>query len=84
MNKKYELRFDDQDMRDAYCDALISAGEQNEQIVSLDCDLANSMAQRGSKNAFRNARSIWALWKPTPASMAAAERVGFMAVRAFV
>jgi len=30
-------------MRDAYCDALILAAEQNVRVVALDCDLSTSM-----------------------------------------
>lgn len=34
---------DRQDMRDAYCEALIAAAEQNERVVAIDCDLSASM-----------------------------------------
>ncbi len=79
MNKKYELRFDDQDMRDAYCDALISAGEQNEQIVSLDCDLANSMGTARFKKRFPERAFDLGIMEANACSMAAGlSVVGFV------
>ena len=34
---------DEKDMRDAYCDALIAAGEADDRVVAIDCDLSNSL-----------------------------------------
>ena len=42
-NRSFSLITDAQDMRDAYCDALIAAAEADERVLALDCDLANSM-----------------------------------------
>jgi len=42
-NRVFSLTVDAQDMRDAYCDALIAAAEADERLLVLDCDLANSM-----------------------------------------
>ena len=43
MNGIFTAQPDRQDMRDAYCDALIAAAEQNERVLALDCDLSGSM-----------------------------------------
>ena len=42
-NRVFIAQPDKQDMRDAYCDALISAAEQNERVLSLNCDLSGSL-----------------------------------------
>jgi len=42
-NRTFVAQPDKQDMRDAYCDALISAAEQNERVLSLNCDLSGSL-----------------------------------------
>ncbi len=42
-NRVFVAQPDKQDMRDAYCDALISAAEQNERVLSLNCDLSGSL-----------------------------------------
>ena len=42
-NRDFSLNTDAQDMRDAYCDALIAAAEADARLLVLDCDLANSM-----------------------------------------
>lgn len=42
-NRTFVAQPDRQDMRDAYCDALISAAEQNERVLSLNCDLSGSL-----------------------------------------
>ncbi len=42
-NRTYELPIDKQDMRDAYCDALILAAERDPKVLVIDCDLSNSM-----------------------------------------
>ena len=42
-NRVFVAQPDKQDMRDAYCDALILAAEQNARVVALDCDLSTSM-----------------------------------------
>ncbi|HWQ06464.1 MAG TPA: transketolase C-terminal domain-containing protein [Feifaniaceae bacterium] len=79
MNKAYELRTDDQDMRDAYCDALIAAGEQNERLVSLDCDLANSMGTARFKKRFPERAFDLGIMEANACSMAAGlSVVGFV------
>ena len=42
-NRVFVAQPDRQDMRDAYCDALIAAAEQNERVLSLNCDLSGSL-----------------------------------------
>jgi len=42
-NHSFTALPDRQDMRDAYCDALIAAAEQNERVLSLNCDLSGSL-----------------------------------------
>ena len=42
-NRVFIAQPDKQDMRDAYCDALIAAAEQNERVLSLNCDLSGSL-----------------------------------------
>ena len=42
-NRTFVAQPDRQDMRDAYCDALLAAAEQNERILSLNCDLSGSL-----------------------------------------
>ncbi|MEA4940119.1 MAG: transketolase C-terminal domain-containing protein [Christensenella sp.] len=42
-NRTFVAQPDKQDMRDAYCDALITAAEQNERVLSLNCDLSGSL-----------------------------------------
>lgn len=42
-NKPFSALPDEKDMRDAYCDALIAAGEKNPRILAIDCDLSASM-----------------------------------------
>ncbi|MBQ0059500.1 MAG: transketolase family protein [Lachnospiraceae bacterium] len=37
-----EIKVSPEEMRAAYCNALIAEAEKNENIVSIDCDLANS------------------------------------------
>lgn len=39
----FTLKPDKKDMRDAYCDALIAAGEADDRVVAIDCDLSNSL-----------------------------------------
>ncbi|MCE5188101.1 MAG: transketolase family protein [Eubacteriales bacterium] len=39
----FQAQPDKQDMRDAYCDALLAAAEQNERVLSLNCDLSGSL-----------------------------------------
>ncbi|MEN6339090.1 MAG: transketolase family protein, partial [Clostridiaceae bacterium] len=78
-NKTYDLRIDDQDMRDAYCDALIASGEQNERLVSLDCDLANSMGTARFKKRFPNRAFDLGIMEANACSMAAGlSVVGFV------
>lgn len=43
LNKPFTPKQDEKEMRDAYCDALIAAGEADESIVAIDCDLSASM-----------------------------------------
>jgi transketolase C-terminal domain/subunit len=66
-NRTFVAQPDKQDMRDAYCDALISAAEQNERVLSLNCDLSGSLEQDGFAHAFQSVPITWALWKRTPA-----------------
>ncbi len=42
-NRVFAAQPDKQDMRDAYCDALIAAAEQNERVLALNCDLSGSL-----------------------------------------
>ena len=41
-----------EEMRAAYCGALVEAARQNNKIVALDCDLSNSCGTKGFKKAF--------------------------------
>ena len=41
-----ERKLDTIEMRKAYCNALIAAGEKDERIVAVDCDLSSSMGSR--------------------------------------
>lgn len=41
-----------EEMRFAYCNALIAAAEKNPKIVALDCDLSSSCGTKGFKKAF--------------------------------
>jgi transketolase len=78
-DKTYKLRIDDQDMRDAYCDALIAAGEEDEQLVSLDCDLANSMGTARFKKRFPERAFDLGIMEANACSMAAGlSVVGFV------
>ncbi len=43
LNKPFTPKPDEKDMREAYCDALIAAGEADEHVVAIDCDLSASM-----------------------------------------
>lgn len=40
------------EMRNAYCEALVQAAEKDPRIVSLDCDLSNSCGTKGFRKAF--------------------------------
>jgi len=40
---RFTPKADEKDMRDAYCDALIAAGEADDRVVAIDCDLSNSL-----------------------------------------
>lgn len=41
-----------EEMRNAYCEALIQAAKKDPRIVSLDCDLSNSCGTKGFRKAF--------------------------------
>lgn len=41
-----------EEMRAAYCGALVEEARKNEKIVALDCDLSNSCGTKGFKKAF--------------------------------
>ena len=41
-----------EEMRNAYCDALVQAAKKDPRIVSLDCDLSNSCGTKGFRKAF--------------------------------
>ena len=41
-----------EEMRAAYCGALVEEARKNEKIVALDCDLSNSCGTKGFKAAF--------------------------------
>ncbi|MFB0920496.1 MAG: transketolase C-terminal domain-containing protein [Oscillospiraceae bacterium] len=47
-----EISVSPEEMRFAYCNALIAAAEKNPKIVALDCDLASSCGTKGFKKAF--------------------------------
>lgn len=47
-----EILVSPEEMRAAYCGALVEEARRNERIVSLDCDLSNSCGTKGFKAAF--------------------------------
>lgn len=47
-----EILISPEEMRAAYCGALVEEARKNEKIVSLDCDLSNSCGTKGFKAAF--------------------------------
>jgi len=47
-----EIRVSPEEMRAAYCGALVEEARKNDKIVSLDCDLSNSCGTKGFKAAF--------------------------------
>ena len=47
-----EMTVSSEEMRFAYCNALIAAAEKNPKIVSLDCDLSSSCGTKAFKKTF--------------------------------
>lgn len=47
-----EITVSSEEMRYAYCNALIAAAEKNPKIVSIDCDLSSSCGTKAFKKAF--------------------------------
>jgi len=47
-----EFAVSPEEMRYAYCNALIEEGRKNPKIVSLDCDLSSSCGTKGFRKAF--------------------------------
>jgi len=47
-----EISVSSEEMRFAYCNALITAAEKNPKIVSIDCDLSSSCGTKAFKKAF--------------------------------
>lgn len=47
-----EMTVSSEEMRFAYCNALIAAAEKNPKIVSLDCDLSSSFGTKAFKKTF--------------------------------
>ncbi|MFV0363099.1 MAG: transketolase family protein [Suipraeoptans sp.] len=47
-----KIEVSSEEMRAAYCNALIDEAEKNEKIISLDCDLSNSCGTTGFINKF--------------------------------
>ena len=47
-----EIKVSPEEMRNAYCNALVEEGKKNPRIVSLDCDLSNSCGTKGFRKAF--------------------------------
>lgn len=52
VNLRKEILISPEEMRAAYCGALVEEARKNEKIVSLDCDLSNSCGTKGFKAAF--------------------------------
>lgn len=47
-----DMGIDKTEMRNAYCEALIEAAHNNERIVTIDCDLSNSMGTKRFINTY--------------------------------
>lgn len=47
-----EIKISPEEMRYAYCDALIEAAKDNEKIVTIDCDLSNSCGTKKFKATY--------------------------------
>lgn len=78
-NRDFSLRADEQDMRDAYCDALIAAAEADERLLVLDCDLANSMGTARFHKRFPERAFDLGIMEANACSMAAGlSVVGFV------
>lgn len=70
-NRAEPLRTDGQDMRDAYCDALIAAGERDPNVVAIDCDLSNSMGTGRFRKRFPERSFDFGIMEANACSMAA-------------
>lgn len=70
-NRTFVAQPDRQDMRDAYCDALISAAEQNERVLSLNCDLSGSLGTGRFRARFPERSYNFGIMEANACSMAA-------------
>ena len=70
-NRVFVARPDKQDMRDAYCDALIAAAEQNERVLSLNCDLSGSLGTGRFRARFPERSFNFGIMEANACSMAA-------------
>lgn len=70
-NRVFVALPDKQDMRDAYCDALISAAEQNERVLSLNCDLSGSLGTGRFRARFPERSFNFGIMEANACSMAA-------------
>ena len=70
-NRVFVARPDKQDMRDAYGDALIAAAEQNERVLSLNCDLSGSLGTGRFRARFPERSFNFGIMEANAYSMAA-------------
>ena len=70
-NRGFTPATDEKDMRDAYCDALISAAETNGRVVAIDCDLSSSMGTARYKKRFPERYFNLGIMEANACSMAA-------------
>lgn len=70
-NRRFSAQPDQQDMRDAFCDALILAAEQNARVVALDCDLSTSMGTGRFRARFPESAYNLGIMEANACSMAA-------------
>ena len=70
-NQTFLAQPDKQDMRDAYCDALLTAAEQNERVLSLNCDLSGSLGTGRFRARFPERSFNFGIMEANACSMAA-------------
>ncbi len=62
---------DEKEMREAYCDALIAAGEADKRVVAIDCDLSASMGTGRFRARFPDRSFNLGIMEANACSMAA-------------
>lgn len=70
-NRDFTPKPDQQEMRSAYCDALIAAGEADARVVAIDCDLSASMGTGRFRDRFPERYYNLGIMEANACSMAA-------------